>query len=94
VKAAFVIGGILALAVSFHAPAQAPQEDTALDRQVGEFLERARPMWNRGINLWNVPYEDGQLLYELVLRQGAKQDRRLTAGAGTPRRAMRSFPAA
>jgi predicted O-methyltransferase YrrM len=73
VKAAFVIAGILALAVAFHAPAQAPQEDTALDRQVGAFLERARPMWNRGINLWNVPYEDGQVLYQLVVRQGAKR---------------------
>lgn len=44
-----------------------------MDRQVKAFLDEARPMWNRGVNLWNVPYEDGQVLYDLVVRQGAKR---------------------
>jgi predicted O-methyltransferase YrrM len=73
VKMGFPITAALALAVACAAPAQTPQEETALDRQVEAFLEKARPMWNRGVNLWNVPYEDGRVLYDLVVRQGAKR---------------------
>jgi predicted O-methyltransferase YrrM len=73
VKMAFPITAALVLGVACAAPAQTPQEETALDRQVKAFLEKARPMWNRGVNLWNVPYEDGRVLYGLVVRQGAKR---------------------
>jgi predicted O-methyltransferase YrrM len=73
VKLESLVTVALALTVAFAALAQAPQEETAMDRQVKAFLEQARPMWNRGINLWNVPYEDGQVLYDLVVRQGAKR---------------------
>jgi predicted O-methyltransferase YrrM len=63
----------LGLTVALAVAAQTPPEETALDRQVKTFLEKARPMWNRGINLWNVPYEDGQVLYDLAVHQGARR---------------------
>jgi predicted O-methyltransferase YrrM len=73
VKLELLVGAALVLAVASAAPAQTQQESTALDRQVKTYLEQARPKWNRGVNLWNVPYADGQVLYNLVVRQGAKR---------------------
>jgi predicted O-methyltransferase YrrM len=68
------IRALIAAVLAVASLAQAQQEEsTPLDRRVKTYLEQARPMWNRGINLWNVPYEDGQVLYDLVVRQGAKR---------------------
>lgn len=52
-----------------------------LDRRVRAFLDRKRPEWSRGINYWNVRYEDGQALHDLVVRKGFK--RLLEVGTST-----------
>ena len=58
------------LAVFFHlclagaSPAQPANEAGGLDLRVSRFLEEARHSWSA----WNVPYEDGKILYSLVLR--------------------------
>jgi predicted O-methyltransferase YrrM len=44
-------------------PARAPARDAALDARVRQFLERARGEWRDQ----NVPYEDGQVLHDLIV---------------------------
>lgn len=48
------------------APAQAAAKPAELDAQVRTFLERTRGDWHD----LNVPYEDGQALYDLVVSKG------------------------
>ena len=52
-----------------------------LDRRVQAFLDAKRPEWSRGINYWNIRYEDGRRLHELVLARGFK--RLLEVGTST-----------
>jgi predicted O-methyltransferase YrrM len=54
---------LLALAAATLASA-AVAEDTALDRKVRAFLEKNRGDWRD----MNVPWEDGQILHDLVLK--------------------------
>lgn len=51
----------------------AAMADATLDARIADFLERNRGEWTRGINYWNVPYEDGQLLHDLVVRGGFRR---------------------
>jgi len=60
------------------AMAQVPVD---LDSRVKAFLEQRRNTWSQGINYWNVRYEDGQALHDLVLKNGFK--RLLEVGTST-----------
>ncbi len=55
----------------------APAGDQALDGRVSRFLDGARGSWSD----WNVPYEDGLILHNLVLAAGFT--RLLEIGAST-----------
>jgi len=46
------------------AAAPAPAEDSALDQKVRRFLEKSRGSWHD----LNVPWEDGQILHDVVLK--------------------------
>jgi caffeoyl-CoA O-methyltransferase len=58
----FIIGGCLALTLIQLSSAR--DRLSELDRQVTRFLEENRSAWSA----WNVPYEDGKILYDLVLK--------------------------
>jgi len=60
------------------AKAQVPAN---LDARVKAFLDQRRNTWSQGINYWNVRYEDGQALHDLVLKNGFK--RLLEVGTST-----------
>jgi hypothetical protein len=47
------------------AMAQAPAD---LDSRVKAFLDQRRNTWSQGINYWNVRYEDGQALHDLLFQ--------------------------
>ncbi len=53
----------LLLAVSFSL---AQEVETALDKKVKAFLDSQRQRWVD----WNVPYEDGQMLYDIIIKNG------------------------
>lgn len=53
--------------------AAGPAAASELDRRVGAFLDAQRGAWSRGINYWNVPYEDGRILHDLVARGGHRR---------------------
>jgi predicted O-methyltransferase YrrM len=57
-----VLGISLGLAVA-AAPTGAQARDAALDARVRQFLEKARGDWRD----MNVPYEDGQVLHDLIV---------------------------
>jgi predicted O-methyltransferase YrrM len=46
-----------------------PQDNTALDERVRMFLENSKSKWHD----WNVPYSDGKVLYDLVLKNKYKK---------------------
>lgn len=52
-----------------------------LDARVQALLDAKRPHWSRGINYWNVRYEDGRALHELVVQRGYR--RLLEVGTST-----------
>jgi caffeoyl-CoA O-methyltransferase len=58
----------IAIAGTHQAEAQSGADTASLDVRVKAFLDRARHEW-RG---WNVPYEDGQILHDLVVQNGFK----------------------
>jgi len=64
--------GIMALVF-----AQSPQTSRELDARVEKFLNENRRHWHD----WNVPYEDGKVLYDLILKNNYK--RALEIGAST-----------
>jgi predicted O-methyltransferase YrrM len=57
--------------------AQSPQTSRELDARVEKFLNENRRHWHD----WNVPYEDGKLLYDLILKNNYK--RALEIGTST-----------
>ena len=71
--ACLAVPALLALA----AAALAPAEDSALDQKVRRFLERNRGEWRD----MNVPWEDGQILHDLVLKN--RHTRALEIGTST-----------
>jgi predicted O-methyltransferase YrrM len=70
-----LFGVSLALLVVVAAPAAA--QDTALDRKVRSFLESHRGSWRA----MNVPWQDGELLHDLVLKH--RYTRALEIGTST-----------
>ena len=59
-----LIGISISLGISGLLFAQQPIRLSALDSQVSRFLEEARNTWSD----MNIPYEDGRILYSLVLK--------------------------
>lgn len=57
--------------------AQSPQTSRELDARVEKFLNENRRQWHN----WNVPYEDGKVLYDLILKNNYK--RALEIGTST-----------
>jgi predicted O-methyltransferase YrrM len=57
--------------------AQSPQTSRELDARVEKFLNENRRDWHD----WNVPYEDGKVLYDLILKNNYK--RALEIGTST-----------
>ena len=57
--------------------AQSPQTSRELDARVKKFLNENRRHWHD----WNVPYEDGKVLYDLILKNNYK--RALEIGTST-----------
>ena len=55
---------ILVFIVSFGIHAQQTKKQADVDTQVKAFLEDRKNEWR----YWNVPYQDGQLLYELIVK--------------------------
>jgi predicted O-methyltransferase YrrM len=56
---------------------QSPQSSRELDARVEKFLNENRRQWHD----WNVPYEDGKVLYHLILKNNYK--RALEIGTST-----------
>jgi caffeoyl-CoA O-methyltransferase len=52
--------------LSTEMPGQSPGSNAERDARVRAFLERSRDSWHD----LNVPYEDGQVLHDLVVRKG------------------------
>ncbi len=48
---------------------------------MADFLSQRRNTWSQGINYWNVRFEDGQALHDLVVKNGFK--RLLEVGTST-----------
>jgi predicted O-methyltransferase YrrM len=67
----------LALAVAAIAAAPAVLADDALDQRVRAFLEKERGQWHD----LNVPWADGQILHDVVLKRGFR--RALEIGTST-----------
>jgi len=71
----------LVLAAAGAPAATSGRTTREFDARVQAFLEAKRPHWSRGINYWNIRYEDGQALHDLVVRRGYK--RLLEVGTST-----------
>ena len=56
--------GLICLSVPLPLSAQSALDSGGLDARVSRFLEEARLSWSD----WNIPYEDGKILYNLVLQ--------------------------
>ncbi len=61
---------ILSLSISIHSGLCAElQDNKALDVKVKTFLENRKGTWHD----WNIPYSDGKILYDLVLKNRYKK---------------------
>ena len=59
-----LLAGVIHLCLAGVLGAQPTEDPGSLDARVSRFLEEARSSWSA----WNVPYEDGKILYNLVLQ--------------------------
>lgn len=75
--ATVALGGFAAL----RSPRVFAQTTTELDRRVMGFLDQRRGTWSQGVNYWNVRFEDGQALHDLVVKNDFK--RLLEVGTST-----------
>jgi predicted O-methyltransferase YrrM len=58
-----ILGALLQMLICQDSRANAQAQQAALDARVAQFLEGHRHSWNA----WNVPYEDGKILHDLVV---------------------------
>jgi caffeoyl-CoA O-methyltransferase len=56
--------GLICVSVPLSLSAQSAPDPGGLDARISCFLEEARLSWSD----WNIPYEDGKILYDLVLQ--------------------------
>lgn len=86
----FLIGAMTtSISPHFNAQSQTRPSDiieTELDKKVLNFLRSKKDAWGKGVNLWNIRYEDGQALHDLVVRRGFK--RLLEVGTSTGHAAL------
>lgn len=68
----------LLLAAPLAALSAPPSEPAALDARVKSFLDRTRGQWRD----LNVPYEDGQALHDLVVKNGFKRGLEIGTSTG------------
>ena len=68
---------ILFFSLTFSSFAQKPAASTELDGRVKRFLSENRSNWHD----WNIPYEDGEVLYSLIVKNDYK--RALEIGTST-----------
>jgi len=59
----FELSLTLLIAISMNLQAQHSKKETEIDNKVRAFLEDKKNEWR----YWNVPFEDGQLLYQLIV---------------------------
>lgn len=72
---------VLALALSIRGPAAVrgqAKDKAELDARVRAFLERTRGEWRD----LNVPYEDGKVLHDLIVRKGFKRGLEIGTSTG------------
>ena len=62
----------MAMTAILALPATAPAQTSDTGAQAKTFLDKNRNNWTSGINYWNVPYEDGQILHDLIVKGGFK----------------------
>jgi predicted O-methyltransferase YrrM len=61
---------ILCLSFSLRtASCEEPKDNRALDKKVKMFLENRKGTWHD----WNIPYSDGKILYDLILKNNYKK---------------------
>jgi caffeoyl-CoA O-methyltransferase len=63
VSAALLVA-LIVFSLSAAVSSQPAIDPGGLDSRVSRFLEEARPSWSD----WNIPYEDGKILFNLVLQ--------------------------
>ena len=61
-KAKYLLLLAFVFSISFQSFSQRSQAE--IDKQVEEFLEERKNEWR----YWNVPYQDGKILYELIIK--------------------------
>ena len=64
----FVPGSVFILFFGSIAYSQPTQNQEALDQKVKQFLDQNRSAWQD----MNVPYEDGQVLFDLIVKNGCQ----------------------
>ena len=66
----FLVAVILSPILTVHSGiCKEIRDNKALDEQVGKFLESRNGTWHD----WNIPYSDGKVLYNLVLKNNYKK---------------------
>jgi predicted O-methyltransferase YrrM len=69
---------LVAATVAPEGPAQSPEPSQAPDERVRGFLERSRGQWHD----LNVPFADGQALYDLVVSKGFRRGLEIGTSTG------------
>jgi caffeoyl-CoA O-methyltransferase len=59
---------VISCSAAIMAPGEQAHSASSLDAQVSQFLNDSRGSWS----YWNVPYQDGKILHDLVLKGGFK----------------------
>lgn len=67
-KLEVAIISIVIFLVSIHVHAQQSQDQQALDKKVTAFLNDRNDEWR----YWNVPYQDGQVLHDIIVKNKYK----------------------
>lgn len=71
------IVAILIMSVMLNMHVHAQSQDQTIDERVTKYLESKKGTWRN----WNIPYEDGQVLYDLIIDNDYK--RALEIGTST-----------
>lgn len=69
---------LLTYVVSCSIPANAQRSQEEINKQVNAFLESKKDEWR----YWNVPYKDGEVLYDLILKNNYKSGLEIGTSTG------------